>query len=131
MKQVLKIALIEIKDRRIRFVQSRGKDFLLFPGGKPEPGEGDLDTLERELREEMCVRLDRRSVEYLGTYSAPMIDQEGIVTIRCYRGTYEGEPSPGMEVEEIDLWLSSADGDKTTPAGVLVLKDFKERGLID
>lgn len=50
-----KIAWIRVEDGRILSSRSRGKDVYYIPGGKPEPGEEDIETLVREVEEELSV----------------------------------------------------------------------------
>ena len=52
-----KIAWIRLEDGAILSSRSRGKDVYYLPGGKREPGESDVDTLVREIREELSVAI--------------------------------------------------------------------------
>ena len=66
--QVVGAAILE--DSRLLLVSKRAApDVFFLPGGKPEPGEEPLATLERELDEELGVALV--SAEPFGTISAP------------------------------------------------------------
>jgi 8-oxo-dGTP pyrophosphatase MutT (NUDIX family) len=42
-----KVAWIRLEEGRILSTRSRGKEVYYLPGGKREPGESDLDTLDR------------------------------------------------------------------------------------
>ena len=53
MKEVDKIAFIEIKNGRILSTKSKGKSKYYIPGGKRELGETDEQTLVREIIEEL------------------------------------------------------------------------------
>lgn len=132
MKTINKLALIQIVNRKVRFVKKAGLTPLILPGGKPEPGEDDLQALSRELREEMNVELLLPSVSYLTTVSGQTPeDPETVVSIRCYWGKWFGEPTPGQEIEEIEHWLTSMDGGKTTASGNALLEHLKKHDLID
>ncbi|GAA2793902.1 NUDIX hydrolase [Nonomuraea dietziae] len=52
-----KIAWIHVADGKILSTRSRGKDVYYIPGGKREPGETDLDTLTREIDEELAITI--------------------------------------------------------------------------
>jgi 8-oxo-dGTP diphosphatase len=52
-----KIAWIRLADGKILSTRSRGKDVYYLPGGKREPGETDVQTLVREVREELDVAI--------------------------------------------------------------------------
>lgn len=51
-------------------VRKRGTAAFMLPGGKPEPGESPLETVLREVREELDLHLDPADLEELGTFSA-------------------------------------------------------------
>ncbi len=46
-------SLVCIRSRKILIVQSNKSDHWTLPGGKREEGEGPMDTLMREIREEL------------------------------------------------------------------------------
>ncbi|WP_438872307.1 NUDIX hydrolase [Paractinoplanes rishiriensis] len=52
-----KVAWIRIDGGRILSTRSRGRCLYYLPGGKREKGEDDLQTLAREIREELSVDL--------------------------------------------------------------------------
>ncbi|MFI5563818.1 hypothetical protein ACIA2T_31425 [Amycolatopsis japonica] len=45
------LAWIHVRDRRLLSVRTEGKAKFYLPGGKREPGEGDVAGLCREIRE--------------------------------------------------------------------------------
>jgi len=51
-------------------VRKRGTAAFMLPGGKPEPGESALETVLREVREELDLHLDPADLEELGTFTA-------------------------------------------------------------
>lgn len=60
MREIDKVAWILVEDGRVLSTRSRGKDVWYLPGGKREPGESDLETLRREIGEELSVDVDVR-----------------------------------------------------------------------
>ena len=65
-----KIAWIRIEDRTILSTRSAGKDAYYLPGGKRELGESDVETLVREVREELSVTIVTGTAEHAGTFEA-------------------------------------------------------------
>ncbi|MCY4371299.1 MAG: CoA pyrophosphatase [bacterium] len=86
--------------RRPDHMPTHGGD-LAFPGGKPEPDEGPLDTALREAREE--VGIDPADVEILG-YLPPIhtvtYPRMVVPVVGRLRGTPELIPDPN-EVDRI------------------------------
>ena len=127
-----KIAFIHIKDKKMLSTRSKGKDVFYIPGGKREAGESDIDTLVREIKEELSVDIIRESAEYLGTYSAQAHGHaEGItVQMTCYRAEFSGELAPASEIEEM-VWLTCDDLDKVSPVDKIIMADLQRKGMID
>lgn len=131
-KMIDKIAFIYIRGRKLLSTRSRGKDVFYIPGGKREAGESDLDTLIREIKEELSVDIISESAEYLGTYSAQAHGHaEGItVQMTCYTADFIGELKPDSEIEEM-VWLTCEDISKVSPVDKIIMADLQRRGLID
>ena len=93
---------------RVLLVRKRGSDTFIQPGGKREAGESALQTLARELCEELGVRLHDDSAELLGTYEDRAVNEPGRrVRAEVYRVQVDGEPMPGAEIQEL-RWLDPA-----------------------
>lgn len=70
MKIIDKVALIYIKDGKILSTRSEGKDKYYLPGGKREGDETDLETLAREVKEELSVDVVEETAEFYGVFQA-------------------------------------------------------------
>jgi 8-oxo-dGTP diphosphatase len=112
MKEIDKIAFIEIQKGKILSTKSKGKTKYYIPGGKRESGESDEQTLIREIAEELSVTIIPNTAEYIGTFSAQSDgEKEGInVIMTCYKAKYSGNLKANSEIEEIK-WLNYKDLD--------------------
>ena len=112
MKEIDKIAFIEIQEGKILSTKSKGKTTYYIPGGKREPGESDEQTLIREISEELSVDVTPHTAEYIGTFSAQSDgEKEGITVIMtCYKAKYTGVLKARSEIEEL-TWLNYSDLD--------------------
>jgi 8-oxo-dGTP diphosphatase len=110
MKEIDKIAFIEIQKGKILSTKSKGKTKYYIPGGKRESGESDEQTLIREIAEELSVTIIPNTAEYIGTFSAQSDgEKEGInVIMTCYKAKYSGNLKANSEIEEIK-WLNYKD----------------------
>jgi 8-oxo-dGTP diphosphatase len=116
-----KIAWIRLEDGAILSSRSRGKDVYYLPGGKREPGESDLDTLVREIQEELSVTIAADSAAHLGTFEAQAHGHPGgtIVRMTCYTADYRGALQPASEIEEI-AWLTHTDRHRVSPVDQII-----------
>lgn len=62
-------------DGQIALVRKQGTTAFMFPGGKPEPAETDLDAAVREVAEELGVILNPSGLEHLGDYTTPAANE--------------------------------------------------------
>lgn len=119
------VAWVRVESGRILCARSRGKDVFYIPGGKREAGETELDTLLREVKEELTVDLLPDSARHIGTYRERAHAQADgvVVTMSCYTADYQGTPTASSEIEELD-WLSYADRDRVAPVDQLLFDDL-------
>jgi 8-oxo-dGTP diphosphatase len=129
-KVIDKVAWVRLEDGKVLSTRSRGKDTYYLPGGKREDGESDLQTLVREIREELAVEIVPESVAPLGVWEAQAHGHPDGVTVRmsCYTGDYRGTPRPSSEIEEV-VWLSYADRAWVAPVDQLIFDALRGRGL--
>ena len=131
MKEIDKLALIDIQNGQILGTRSKGKTTFYLPGGKRDPGETDEQALIREINEELNVDILTDTIDYLGTFQAQADGKaEGvIVKMTCYTANYDGTPTPTSEIEEI-RWLTYRDIDLVSEVDKKIFDFLKEKGSL-
>ncbi|ASR36737.1 DNA mismatch repair protein MutT [Prauserella marina] len=126
-----KVAWIHIEDGRILAARSRGKDLFYLPGGKREQGESDVDTLVREVAEELSVTITPASATTAGVFEAPADGKSDGVLVRmsCYTARYHGTLAAGGEIAEL-AWLGIADRDRISAATRIVFDRLHAEGVL-
>ncbi|WP_433655655.1 NUDIX hydrolase [Nocardia sp. CA-128927] len=124
-----KIAWIHLEHNRILSTRSRGKDVYYIPGGKREPGETDLDTLAREITEELDVTIIPATATHVGTFHAQAHGHAGgvIVQMTCYTADHHGTATPSSEIDEV-VWLTYADRARVSTVDQLIFDHLHETG---
>lgn len=127
-----KIAWIRIDDGAILSSRSRGKDVYYIPGGKREPGEGDIDTLVREIEEELAVTIVPDTAQHVGTFQAQAHGHRlgTVVRMICYTADYEGVLEASSEVEEL-VWLTYSDRHRVSPVDQIIFDHLHETADLD
>lgn len=122
-----KIAWIHLADGAVLSTRSRGKDVYYLPGGKREPGESDLDTLAREIREELSVAIAVATAEHLGTFHAQAHGHAAgtLVRMTCYTAGYTGVLRASSEIEEV-AWLTYGDRARVSPVDQLIFDHLRD-----
>lgn len=131
MDYIDKIGFLHLKDGYILSTRSQGKDTYYIPGGKREAGETDLETLCREVQEELSVTIVPESAKCYGVFEAQAHGKaEGLlVKMTCYTGTFVGELKANSEIAELD-WLSFQDIHRTSPVDQIIFQELHQKGLL-
>ena len=103
----IRIAAAVILDEagKTLLVRKRGTTAFMQAGGKIEADEAPLDTLRRELKEELDIDLGGTLPRYLGNFSAPAANEEGrIVEAEVFLLHLSHPVQPAAELEEV-RWI--------------------------
>ncbi len=85
-------------------------DVFFTLGGKPEPGESDIQALKREVKEEVGCGIDESSIKFLTEFEDVAHGKDGAsVRIRMYEGKLIGTPKPSSEIAEIGYFDTKSD----------------------
>jgi 8-oxo-dGTP diphosphatase len=106
-RAVIEIVTAIVRDERghVLLVRKRGTTSFLQPGGKREPGECDLDSLARELHEELGCGIVPGSTKKLGVFAAPAANEPGReVRAAVYAVRLSGDIACRAEIEEY-IWI--------------------------
>lgn len=134
-KTVEVVALAIIENRKLLVARNKGKTVYYLPGGKREKGENDMQTLLREVREELNLVVDPSSVTLFAQYVTEAYGEgDGVmVDIRYYLGKVRGTLTPQAEIDEVRYitkqeYLSMKE---QATATTMLFTDLKKANLID
>jgi 8-oxo-dGTP diphosphatase len=100
------VAATVIGDQRLLLVSKlQAPQVFYLPGGKPEPGEQPLDTLARELAEELGVAVV--DAEPLCVVSDEAALERTAMEMQVYLARIEGMISPQAEIARI-AWVDAS-----------------------
>lgn len=107
-----KIGLLLFNEDCTRFLVCEKNNFtsdFIMPGGQLDVAEGDIECLAREIDEELAVKLDEASLEYINEYvDVAAGDQTKDVSIKLYEGKIIGDPKPSTEIIKFH-WIGKED----------------------
>lgn len=98
-----KVGAIILKEKKI-LVQRKNnhREECIIPGGKREGQETDLETLARELREELTVELE--SAEFIGGFDDKAVFSNKDIHVQTYLVKIQGEIQCANEIKEA-IWI--------------------------
>lgn len=103
MRWIHKVGLAAERNGRLLVARKRGLEAFILPGGKPEGEETDLQTLSREVREELGCCIEQPVL--CGVFKDVAAGAAAsIVVVRLYSCVLVGEPRPCAEIEEL-AWI--------------------------
>ena len=139
MKIIDKVALILLSDENNNFTttkgqllvaRSQGKKLFYLPGGKREPGETDIQTLLREIQEELNTNIPHNTIQYANTFEAPADGKKHtFVRITCYYAHVDTPPQASNEIVELQ-WVSLDDKHTCSVATQMIMDWLYTQGKI-
>jgi 8-oxo-dGTP diphosphatase len=89
-----KVAWVRLDELgRILVTRNHGRDVFYFPGGRREAGETDVDTLVREIAEELGAEVLAATTRHFGTYEVTA-DVGAIARMTCYFANLRPSATP-------------------------------------
>jgi 8-oxo-dGTP diphosphatase len=118
MKILHKIGLAIVRDDKLLMVRDKENGLLIFPGGVVEGNETDEECLEREIQEELGVKIKKDTLKYVGKFSGPAYGKKDTeLEFDMYAGEVEGELKPQGEIVSLHWFDKRTDWDKVTEIG--------------
>lgn len=126
-----KVAWIHVQGGRLLCARNHGRERFYLPGGRREAGESDLETLVREVDEELTVTIDPGSAASVGVFEAAADARADglVVRMTCYTANHSGRIAPSNEIAEVD-WLTMADLARVSAVDRLVMARLDDLGLL-
>lgn len=130
-KFIDKLAYIHIRDQKILMSLSKGKTTWYIPGGKRDKEESDADALIREVREELSVELDLKTLKKYGVFEAQAHGHPKgtIVRMTCYTANYHGVLTAASEIEKLEYFPFSRKY-QSSVVDHLIFDDLKMKKLL-
>lgn len=106
-----------------------------MPGGKLDEGEDNLKALVREIKEEVQLDIDPKTIDFYGVFEAQAYgkDKGVMVRVHCYTANHSGNVQSSSEIDEITYFSHGeyVSGFDPAPAVKLILDDLKKKGLVE
>ncbi|RNG02445.1 NUDIX domain-containing protein [Streptomyces botrytidirepellens] len=122
-------AAIVQRGRLLVVSKKAAPEVFYLPGGKPDPGESPLETLARELDEELgVVPLEPRLLaEVEGVAALERVPMR----LTVYGARIDGTPRPAAELAHM-RWISGGESDVPLAAAIRnhVVPLLRDRGML-
>ena len=132
--EIRKVGLFTIRENCVLLCRKMHGP-LILPGGKREAGETSLETLTRELKEELGAAVTLIEPVPLGVYFDRTVAEPPSVSrtieIELYGGALQGTPLASNEIQTL-VWFSAEDSWRTLAPSLSgqIFPDLIRRGLL-
>ena len=131
---VNKSAAIIIKNRSVLYLRKRGFLFYILPGGKIEKGETEVQSLEREIMEELSSRI--KIGEKLGIIDGrgfnKSLDKLERIKLTLYKAKLLDKIKLSREIfDKVYIKHKNMHRFLLTPIGIQTIEFLHNKGLID
>lgn len=109
-EKIHKAAFILIRNNKFLVCKEDGLDKYIMPGGKIENKENFIECLLREIKEELDVEVNKKSLVYLGKLIGEG-EKNTFLEVELYQGKVVGELKPSGEIKAIE-WIGKNDKNK-------------------
>ncbi|AIM38330.1 DNA mismatch repair protein MutT [Sphingobacterium sp. ML3W] len=131
---LLTAGLVTLKDRKLLLAYSNNKKAWYLPGGKVDHGEDSVQSLRREVLEELLVDLDNERLRYYCHITAPAYGENPSVIMEqdCFIYDLREEIQPSNEIGAVRYFSRTEyEQEQIRVIGVLMVFDQLETdGLI-
>ncbi|MEJ5145041.1 NUDIX hydrolase [Sphingobacterium sp. MYb388] len=102
--------LITLKDNKLLLAYSNNKKAWYLPGGKVDQGEDSLQSLKREIGEELMIELNDDRLEFYCHITAPAYGENPVVIMEqdCFIYDLKEEIHPSNEIGAVQYFSRPA-----------------------
>ena len=121
-KTIRTAGLVVVRDNKLLLAYSKNKKALYLPGGKVDAGETSLQSLQREIWEELTLRIEEADLNYYCHITAPAYGENVNILMEqdCYLHTLQQDISPRNEIGAVRFFNpASYAGEPAQVVGVL------------
>lgn len=108
-RTVLTAGLVVIRDNKLLLAYSNNKKAWYLPGGKVDAGETSLQSLQREIWEELTLRIKAEELKYYCHITAPAYGENAVIMEQdCYLYELSEEIAPRNEIGAVRFFDSES-----------------------
>lgn len=126
-KTIQTAGLVVVRDNKLLLAYSKNKKAWYLPGGKVDAGETSLQSLQREIWEELTLRIEEAELEYYCHIRAPAYGENVNIIMEqdCYLYELQQEIAPRNEIGAVRFFDRESYADE--PAQVVGVLDIFAR----
>lgn len=126
--------LVVVRDNKLLLAYSKNKNAWYLPGGKVDAGETSLQSLQREVWEELTLQIEEAELSYYGHITAPAYGENVNIIMEqdCYLYELKKAIEPGNEIGAVQFFdnESYAHEPAQVPGVLELFKRLKADGLL-